>query len=235
LLAYEFEIWQDYQKEKMNELNRDIKVCIVEDNQFIKLALEQIIVNAEGYSMVGSYESGELAVEGIPQILPDVVLMDINMGKMNGIEAVRILKEKCPEVLFMMCTVYEDPEKIFEALSVGANGYILKKTRPAELLTALKDLYLGGAPMSSQIASKVVASFRKKEEAKVEKIENLSARESEILEHLVKGNLYKEIAAKLEISQETVRKHVYHIYKKLHVNNRVEAFHKYYGNSRMID
>jgi DNA-binding NarL/FixJ family response regulator len=99
----------------MNELNRDIKVCIVEDNQFIKLALEQIIVYAEGYSMVGYYDSGELAVEGIPQILPDVVLMDINMGKMNGIEAVRILKEKCPEVLFMMCTVYEDPEKIFEA------------------------------------------------------------------------------------------------------------------------
>lgn len=216
----------------MSEESRDIKVCIVEDNQFIKLALEQIIANAEGYDMVGSFASGELAVEGIPQILPDVVLMDINMGKMNGIEAVQILKEKCPDVLFMMCTVYEDDEKIFEALSAGANGYILKKTKPADLLLALKDLFHGGAPMSSQIASKVVARFRKKNEHKYEQIENLSARESEILEHLVKGNLYKEIAAKLEISQETVRKHVYHIYKKLHVNNRVEAFHKYYGNTK---
>jgi DNA-binding NarL/FixJ family response regulator len=216
----------------MNDHSHDIRVCIVEDNQFIKLALEQIVANAEGYYLVGSFESGELAVEGIPQVLPDVVLMDINMGKMNGIEAVRILKAKCPEILFMMCTVYEDDEKIFEALSVGANGYILKKTKPADLLLALKDLYHGGSPMSSQIASKVVASFRKKDELKKEEIENLSARESEILEHLVKGNLYKEIAAKLEISQETVRKHVYHIYKKLHVNNRVEAFHKYYGNSK---
>ena len=210
----------------------NIKVSIVEDNKFIKLALEQIIVNSEGHEMVGSFESGEDAVENIPALKPDVVLMDINMGVMNGIEAVRILKVKCPEILFMMCTVYEDDEKIFEALAAGASGYILKKTKPADLVAAISDLYAGGAPMSSQIASKVVASFRKKEELKNSEIENLSSRESEILEHLVKGRLYKEIASELEISQETVRKHVYHVYKKLHVNNRVEAFHKYYGNQK---
>lgn len=210
----------------------NIRVSIVEDNKFIKLALEQIIVNSEGHEMVGSFESGEDAVENIPALKPDVVLMDINMGVMNGIEAVRILKVKCPEILFMMCTVYEDDEKIFEALAAGASGYILKKTKPADLVAAISDLYAGGAPMSSQIASKVVASFRKKEELKNSEIENLSSRESEILEHLVKGRLYKEIASELEISQETVRKHVYHVYKKLHVNNRVEAFHKYYGNQK---
>ena len=216
----------------MNHFTPNIRVCIVEDNKFIKLALEQIIVNSEGYEMVGSFESGEDAVEFMPSLKPDVVLMDINMGVMNGIEAVRILKEKCPEILFMMCTVYEDDEKIFEALAAGASGYILKKTKPAELISAISDLYAGGAPMSSQIANKVVASFRKKEEIKNSEIENLSSRESEILGHLVKGQLYKEIANELEISQETVRKHVYHIYKKLHVNNRVEAFHKYYGSQK---
>ena len=216
----------------MNDSRPDIKVSIVEDNKFIKLALEQIIVNSHGYEMSGSFESGEDAVENIPIVMPDVVLMDINMGMMNGIEAVRILKTKCPEILFMMCTVYEDDEKIFEALAAGASGYILKKTKPADLIAAINDLYAGGAPMSSQIASKVVASFRKKEELKNGEIENLTSRETEILEHLVKGLLYKEIAGQLDISQETVRKHVYHIYKKLHVNNRVEAFHKYYGSQK---
>ena len=216
----------------MNDSRPDIKVSIVEDNKFIKLALEQIIVNSQGYEMVGSFDSGEDAVENIPSVMPDVVLMDINMGMMNGIEAVRILKAKCPEILFMMCTVYEDDEKIFEALAAGASGYILKKTKPADLIAAINDLHAGGAPMSSQIASKVVASFRKKEELKNGEIENLTSRETEILEHLVKGLLYKEIASDLDISQETVRKHVYHIYKKLHVNNRVEAFHKYYGSQK---
>ena len=125
----------------------------------------------------------------------------------------------------------EDDEKIFDALAAGASGYILKKTKPAELVAAIRDLYEGGAPMSGQIASRVVASFRKKEENReTVLLENLSTREYEILELLVKGRLYKEISATLGISQETVRKHVYNIYKKLHVNNRVEAYNKFYGN-----
>lgn len=208
-----------------------IKVSIVEDNHFIRTALEQIIQSVSGYAMVGVYASGEEAIDKIPQVIPDVVLMDINMGKLNGIEAVRILKNQYPNILFMMCTVYEDDEKIFDALAAGASGYILKKTKPAEMISAIEDLYHGGAPMTSQIASKVVASFRKKEENRDELIEKLSPREYEILELLVRGRLYKEIAAALDISQETVRKHVYNVYKKLHINNRVEAYNKFY-NSR---
>jgi len=135
----------------------------------------------------------------------------------------------------MMCTIYEEDEKIFEALKAGANGYILKKTAPAKLLDALRELYEGGAPMSSQIARKVVNAFQAKAanapetNAAVRTINILSNRENEILELLARGMLYKEIAAKLFISQETVRKHVYHIYEKMHVNNRVEAINKFYG------
>ena len=195
------------------------------------MALEQILMNAVGYDVVALYGSGEEAVDKIPDEIPDVVLMDINMGKMSGIEAVRIIKEKCPSIQFMMCTVYEDDEKIFDALAAGASGYILKKTKSAELVAAIRDLYEGGAPMSGQIASRVVASFRKREESRdIVLLESLSAREHEILEFLVKGRLYKEIASTLGISQETVRKHVYNIYKKLHDNNRVEAYNKFYGN-----
>jgi RNA polymerase sigma factor (sigma-70 family) len=215
----------------MEETQRNIRVSIVEDNHFIRMALEQILINAVGYDVVALYGSGEEAVDKIPDEIPDVVLMDINMGKMSGIEAVRIIKEKCPSIQFMMCTVYEDDEKIFDALAAGASGYILKKTKSAELVAAIRDLYEGGAPMSGQIASRVVASFRKKEESRdIVLLESLSAREHEILEFLVKGRLYKEIASTLGISQETVRKHVYNIYKKLHVNNRVEAYNKFYGN-----
>jgi DNA-binding NarL/FixJ family response regulator len=215
----------------MEETQRNIRVSIVEDNHFIRMALEQILMNAVGYDVVALYGSGEEAVDKIPDEIPDVVLMDINMGKMSGIEAVRIIKEKCPSIQFMMCTVYEDDEKIFDALAAGASGYILKKTKSAELVAAIRDLYEGGAPMSGQIASRVVASFRKKEESRdIVLLESLSAREHEILELLVKGRLYKEIASTMVISQETVRKHVYNIYKKLHVNNRVEAYNKFYGN-----
>jgi DNA-binding NarL/FixJ family response regulator len=163
-----------------------------------------------------------------------VVLMDINLGGMSGIECVRVLKPMYPDILYMMCTVYEEDEKIFEALSAGANGYILKKTAPGKLLEAIKELNEGGAPMSSQIARKVVAAFRGKTVAEGpvqedKSINILSGREKEILEHLSKGLLYKEIANNLFISPETVRKHVYHIYEKLHVNNRVEAVNKYFG------
>jgi len=215
----------------MEETQRNIRVSIVEDNHFIRMALEQILINAVGYDVVALYGSGEEAVNKMPDEIPDIVLMDINMGKMSGIDAVRIIKEKCPSIQFMMCTVYEDDEKIFDALAAGASGYILKKTKAAELVAAIRDLYEGGAPMSGQIASRVVASFRKREESRdTVLLESLSAREHEILELLVKGRLYKEIASTLVISQETVRKHVYNIYKKLHVNNRVEAYNKFYGN-----
>jgi DNA-binding NarL/FixJ family response regulator len=203
-----------------------ISVCIVEDNHDILHALEQIITMSDGYKLLGSFTSAEEALIGLPALHPNVVMMDINLGKMNGIECVKRIKPQHPEILFMMCTVYEEDEKIFEALAAGANGYILKKTTPSKMLEAIRELYEGGAPMSSQIARKVVNVFQKAPSAR---IDSLSNREAEILEHLAKGLLYKEIAAQLNIAQETVRKHVYHIYEKLHVNNRVEAVNKFFG------
>jgi len=173
-------------------------------------------------------------MQKLPSLTPDVVLMDINLGgDESGIDCVKMLKPQIPQTNFMMCTVYEENEKIFEALSAGASGYILKKTAPSKMLEAIRELYEGGAPMSSQIARKVVAAFQSKGSSSagqpVEKLEQLSTREKEILVQLSKGLMYKEIAAELHISAETVRKHVYHVYEKLHVTNRIEAVNKYYG------
>ncbi|MEJ7588830.1 MAG: response regulator transcription factor [Ferruginibacter sp.] len=209
----------------------DISVAIVEDNNDIRNALEQIIEMANGYKLAGSCVNGEEAIMNIPHLKPQVVLMDINLGGISGIEAVKILKEEQPDILFMMCTVYEDDEKIFEALNAGASGYILKKTAPDKMLAAIKELYEGGAPMSSQIARKVVATFQHKtvSATAADSLGVLSKREKEILESLSKGLLYKEIANLLFISPQTVRKHVYHIYEKLHVGNRIEAVNKFFG------
>ena len=213
-----------------------ISVSIVDDNKDIRSALEQIIMMANGYKLAGSFVDAEEALQKIPIFKPDVVLMDINLGDgESGIDCVAQLKPLFPEILFMMCTVYEEDEKIFEALAAGANGYILKKTAPSKLLDAIKELYEGGAPMSSQIARKVVNAFQTRphsdiaESSQGKPINILSNRENEILVLLAKGLLYKEIAGQLFISQETVRKHVYHIYEKLHVNNRVEAVNRFFG------
>jgi DNA-binding NarL/FixJ family response regulator len=209
----------------------DISVAIVEDNNDIRNALEQIIDMADGYLLTGSCVNGEEAIINIPLLKPQIVLMDINLGGISGIEVVRILKEELPDILFMMCTVYEEDEKIFEALNAGASGYILKKTAPDKLLDAIKELHEGGAPMSSQIARKVVTTFQNKTTSaiSVDSLGVLSKREKEILESLSKGLLYKEIADVLFISPQTVRKHVYHIYEKLHVGNRIEAVNKFFG------
>ena len=207
-------------------------VAIVEDNNDIRLALEQIIESSGDYTLAGSCINGEEALIQLPIYNPKVVLMDIGLGEgMTGIEVVRELKETHPEILFMMCTIYDEDEKIFEALSAGASGYILKKTSPAKLLEGIKELIEGGAPMSSQIARKVVAAFQNKptEVAVGSALDALSKRENEILEMLSTGLLYKEISDKLSISSETVRKHVYHIYEKLHVSNRIEAVNKFFG------
>ncbi len=210
----------------------NISVAIVEDNNDIRLALEQIIESDSDYSLAGSCVSGEEALVKLPILNPNVVLMDIGLGGISGIEVVRELKATHPEILFMMCTIYDEDEKIFEALSAGASGYILKKTSPAKLLEGIKELIEGGAPMSSQIARKVVAAFQNKPAAASSigsALDVLSKRENEILEMLSTGLLYKEIADKLSISSETVRKHVYHIYEKLHVSNRIEAVNKFFG------
>ncbi|HRO71668.1 MAG TPA: response regulator transcription factor, partial [Chitinophagaceae bacterium] len=187
---------------------------------------EEIIDMSEGFECVGTIGTAQEAITQIPVLAPDVVLMDINLGSdETGIDCVKALKHLVPSTNFMMCTVYEENEKIFQALTAGASGYILKKTAPPQMLEAIRELYQGGAPMSSQIARKVVPASTDG----TENLESLSNREKEILEQLSKGLMYKEIAAALFISPETVRKHVYHIYEKLHVTNRIEAVNRYFG------
>jgi len=211
---------------------KEITVCIVDDVSELRQALEEIVSSADGYKCIGTMSNVSEALTRIPLLKPDVVLMDINLGESeSGIDCVRELKPITPATNYMMCTVYEDDEKIFEALSAGASGYILKKTEPQKLLESIKELHEGGAPMSSQIARKVVFAFRDKPVAAYHSpgIEQLSHREKQILEELSRGLMYKEIANVLFISSETVRKHVYHIYEKLHVTNRVEAVNKYFG------
>ena len=211
---------------------KEISVCIVDDVSELRHALEEIVSSADGYKCIGTISNATEALAKIPILNPEVVLMDINLGETeSGIDCVRELKPLMPATNFMMCTVYEDDEKIFQALSAGASGYILKKTEPSKLLEAIKELHEGGAPMSSQIARKVVFAFRNKpvSSSAVSVIEQLSHREKQILEELSRGLMYKEIANVLFISPETVRKHVYHIYEKLHVTNRVEAVNKYFG------
>ncbi len=209
-----------------------IPVAIVEDNSDIRMALEQIIDMSDDCELVGSFVNGEEALEKLPDADAKVVLMDISLGGVSGIEVVRQIKQTKPDLLFMMCTIYEDDEQIFEALSAGASGYILKKTSPAKLLEGIQELIDGGSPMSSQIARKVVAAFQNKATVinpNESMLNDLSKRESEILEMLSKGLLYKEIGEQIYISTETVRKHVYHIYEKLHVSNRIEAVNKFFG------
>ena len=210
---------------------KEITVCIVDDVSELRQALEEIVSSADGYKCIGTMSNVSEALTRIPLLKPDVVLMDINLGETeSGIDCVRELKPITPATNYMMCTVYEDDEKIFEALSAGASGYILKKTEPQKLLESIKELHEGGAPMSSQIARKVVVAFREKPVATHSpSIDQLSHREKQILEELSRGLMYKEIANVLFISSETVRKHVYHIYEKLHVTNRVEAVNKYFG------
>lgn len=212
---------------------KQITVCVVDDNKELRNALEEIISMSDGYKCTATIGTAEDAINQLPILQPDVVLMDINLGSAeNGIDVVRSLKPKIPGTNFMMCTVYEENEKIFEALSAGASGYILKKTDPARMLEAIRELYEGGAPMSSQIARKVVAAFQQQEQQGQiigTNLDSLSKRENEILELLSRGLMYKEIATQIFLSPETVRKHVYHIYEKLHVTNRVAAINKFYG------
>ena len=215
---------------------KKIAVCIVEDVTDIRQALEQIIGLSDNCVLVGSYSSGEEALEKMLEVQPDVVLMDIGLGSTNGIDLVKELKPLQPEILYMMCTVYEEDEKIFDALRAGASGYILKKSSPTKLLEAIGELVEGGAPMSSQIALKVVNAFKDMPVAETalhsddnEDIALLSKKEKAVLEQLAMGKIYKEIGKELDISPETVRKHVYNVYEKLHVSNRVAAVNKFFG------
>ncbi|MBP9688373.1 MAG: response regulator transcription factor [Bacteroidia bacterium] len=201
-----------------------IQVAIVEDTHDIRTGLMMMINGVEELECRQTFSSAEDAIKTLPINCADVVLMDIDLPGINGIECIKILKEKCNQTQYMMLTVFEDDDKIFRSLEAGATGYMLKKTPPAQLIEAIKDLSSGGSPMNAQIARKVVASFNKPKLNKT--AEELTKRELELLELLSKGYRYKEIADKLFISQDTVRSHIRNIYVKLHVNSKIEAINK---------
>jgi len=203
----------------------DIQVSVVEDNARVRSGLARLIELSPGFECVSQHPTGEAAVAELSRIRPDVVLMDINLPGMSGVECVRHLKRLIPKTQVMMLTVYENTDLIFKALSAGASGYLLKQTPPAELLEAIRDVFRGGSPMTGHIARKVVASFQQTA-ANTRDMESLTPREQEVLDHLAKGFLYKEIADAMGISYDTVHAHIRKIYEKLHVRSRTEAVAK---------
>lgn len=207
---------------------KPIRVSIVEDNPRVRKSLESLIRVSPGFECLTVHPTAEDALEKLASAKPDVVLMDINLPGMNGVECVRHVKLQLPRTQIVMLTVYENTEMIFKALAAGASGYMLKQTPPPELLAALRDVHNGGSPMSSHIARKVVASFQQPSAASAE-LASLSGREQEVLDHLAKGFLYKEIAAAMHISYDTVHTHIRNIYEKLHVRSRTEAVAKRLG------
>ncbi len=209
-------------------MTKDITVVIVEDNNDIRQSLKAFIENADGMFCAAEYENAETALAEIPELLPDIVLMDIGLPKMNGIDCIKKLKPLCPGVQFMICTIYDEDEKIFDALEAGANSYILKRSKSELLIEAIRDLYEGGSPMSSDIARKIVLSFQKKQIPDRTDF-GITPREEEILNLLAEGLSYKELAAQIFISVKTIRKHIYNIYEKLHVHSRLEAVNKFFG------
>ena len=202
------------------------RVSIVEDNRDLREAMSLMIQFTDNYEFVSSFENAEEAIIKLIDLDVDVVLMDINLPGDSGIDCVKKLKGMFPKMLFLMCTSYEDDDKIFQSLKAGASGYILKTDGPVKIINALNELFEGGSPMSSSIARKVVASFSKVNSNDAN-VEMLTLREKEILNSLAKGSMNKEVANELEISIGTVRKHIQHIYEKLHVNTRVEAVNLY--------
>ncbi|HEX3719188.1 MAG TPA: response regulator transcription factor [Verrucomicrobiae bacterium] len=203
-----------------------IHVAIVEDDAVTRRSLSRIVDEARGMRCIAACATGEEALKQLPESQPEVVVMDINLPQMSGIECVRRLREQLPKTQVLMLTVYEDSDSIFRALRAGASGYLLKRSEPEQLLEGIRDVLHGGSPMTSQIARKVVQAFRASEAA-----ENLSMklteREAEVLDYLAKGYANKEIAEKLGLSLPTVRSHLRSIYDKLHVRSRTEAVAKY--------
>ena len=203
-----------------------INIVIIEDNHTIRNSLVEILSAEDEFSCVGIYSNAESFVNDFDSLPVNVVLMDINLPGMSGIECIKLLKPQRTEVQYLMCTVFEDNDKIFDSLCAGATGYMLKNTPPDKLFEAIKDIYNGSSPMSGLIARKVANSFHAQTTAKSTGAEVLTIREHEILEYVSKGFRHKEISDKLFISHETVRTHIRNIYEKLHVKNRTEALNK---------
>jgi DNA-binding NarL/FixJ family response regulator len=203
-----------------------IKVAIVDDDDGIRTSLATLIRRAPALRLVGDYPDAETALKEIPQRAPDVVLMDINLPGVNGVECVRQLKGNLPAVQFLMLTVYEDSDSLFNSLKAGASGYLLKRTASARLLDAIRDVHGGGAPMTPQLARRVVQYFSRPP-GEAASVSRLTPGEKGFLEELAKGYAYKEIADRMSISIDTVRSYVRTVYEKLHVHSRTEAVVKY--------
>jgi DNA-binding NarL/FixJ family response regulator len=203
-----------------------IRVAVVEDDRMVREVLEILLNGSPGFTCVAAYGNGEDALNGLPPLNPDVVLMDINLPGISGIECIVRLRELGVPSLFIMLTIFEDSDAVFQSLSAGASGYLLKQTPPAKLLEAIQEVNAGGSPMSREIARKVIQSFQMPPANRMAE-SGLTKREEEILLCLIKGLLYKEIADQMCIGIETVRTHLRHIYEKLQVRTRSEAIVKY--------
>jgi DNA-binding NarL/FixJ family response regulator len=209
-----------------------ISLIIVEDLDEVREGLKNFLALNPEFVVLDTFKTAEEAMEAIPGLQADIVIMDINLPGINGIECIRQTAPKAGKTQFMMFTVYENDEKVFEALKAGASGYLLKNTGLVNIIEALKELYDGGSPMSSNIARKLVRNFQHQPSKSSAPIaDTLSSRENEILQLLARGLLYKEIAEQLSISTSTVRQHIHRIYEKLHVQNRTEAINKAFRSS----
>lgn len=217
-----------------SRVNKTIQVALVEDDPGVRSNLAAMLDSSPGFHCQAAYADGSAALKGIPAKRPDVVLMDINLPGMLGTECVSRLKSVVPGLPVLMLTVYDDSEQIFGSLMAGATGYLLKRTPKDKLLEAIREINAGGAPMSRQIARRVVRYFQELKQTpemarRAPEVETLTDREEQVLAHLAKGHAYKEIAGFMGISFETVRTHVRTIYEKLHVHSRTEATLKYLG------
>jgi DNA-binding NarL/FixJ family response regulator len=206
--------------------NMQVKVAIVDDDEGIRTSLAALIRRAPALKLAGDYPDAETALKEIPRHPPDVVLMDINLPGIKGVECVRQLKSTLPQVQFLMLTVYEDRDSLFNSLKAGASGYLLKRTASARLLEAIRDVHGGGSPMTPQLARRVVQFFSKPAEGELS-ASRLTPGEREFLDQLANGYAYKEIADRMKISIDTVRSYVRTVYEKLHVHSRTEAVVKY--------
>ena len=205
-----------------------ITVCIVEDISEIREGFQTIMNLSEDIKCIGAFHTGEEAIIQLPALNPDIIIMDINLPGISGIECILKLKNLNLKSLYLMFTVYDDDENVFEALKTGASGYILKKTSPAKFLEAIKEIHAGGSPMSPYIARKIINAFHHRPQQLEKSI--LTPREEDVLTLLSKGLLYKEVAEKLFISVGTVKQHIHKIYDKLRVQNKTEAINKFFKN-----
>ena len=208
-----------------------IRVSIIENDRFLCETLRVVLNSKDKIDVLSIYLNGEDALEALPALRPDIVLVDIDLGhkRMNGIECITHLKSQLPDTQFLILTIFEDHQKVYDALSAGALGYVLKSDKPEKIIGAIQDLHEGGAPMSPSIARKIALSFNRENQADPVQVALLTTREREVIELISKGRLEKEVASELNISVKTVKAHISNIYSKLQVRTRVEALNKYFG------